>query len=97
MPWSVDTPSVNGRKAERGVAKERGARLHSNSGAGPEKNDFSTDETVFEMKAVAKTHTVKGSDLTVLFEGAVRQGKEAVYIIDFGDAGLRLEGRVTKI
>lgn len=97
IPWSVDTPSVRGRKAEKEEARKIGARLHSNSGAGVEKNDYSTEDAVFEHKAVAKTHTIKGSDLLVLFEGAARQGKEAIYIIDFSETGLRLEGRVTRV
>src|SRR5690349_21540259 len=70
MPWEPATPQVEGRKAERQWAKDRGARLHPNSGAGPEKNDFSTEDTVFEAKNVAKTHTIKGSDLEKLFVGA---------------------------
>lgn len=96
MPWSPATPQVEGRKAERQWAKDRGARLHSNSGAGPEKNDFSTDDTVFEAKNVKKTHTIKGSDLEKLFVGAAKQGKEAVYLIHFEEAGITLEGRVSR-
>ena len=94
MPWSVDSAQVNGRKAERQMAKERGARLHPNSGAGPEKNDFSTDDAVYEAKNVRKTHTVKGSDLEKLFVGAAKQGKDAVYLVHFEESGITLEGRV---
>lgn len=96
MPWSVDSAQVNGRKAERQMAKDRGARLHPNSGAGPEKNDFSTDDDVYEAKNVAKTHTIKGSDIEKLFVNASRQGKGAVYLIHFTDTNIVLEGRISR-
>jgi hypothetical protein len=92
VPWSIDSPQQRGRKAERNAARRKGARLHSNSGAGPEKNDYSTGGAVYEHKATAKTHTIKGSDLEALFRNAVRQGKEGRYVIYFSEANVTLEG-----
>lgn len=96
MPWQVDTPQVNGRKEEKAMARKRGARLHAMSGAGSEKNDFSNEDTVYEAKNVAKTHTIKGEDLLKLFIGASQQGKDAIYLVRFEGVGITLEGRVTR-
>lgn len=70
--------------------------MHSNSGAGTEKNDYSTDDAVYEHKSVAKTHTIKGSDLAQLFSGAAKQGKSAVYVVHYSDANVTLEGVVRR-
>lgn len=91
-PWSPDSQSVKGRKVEKVVARNMGARTHSNSGAGTEKADFSTHEAVYEMKLAKKTHTIKGSDLEIVFKAASSQGKDAMYRIYFEDANLTLEG-----
>ena len=87
------TPQVKGRIDETAMAKERGARLHPMSGAGSIKDDFSTEDTVFEVKSVKSSHTLKGSDLLGLFKRATKQGKTAEYIIQFGDA--RIEATIT--
>lgn len=96
MPWQVPSPQQNGRQAERQMAKDRGARLHPMSGAGSEKNDFSTEDAVFEVKNVQKTHTIKGKDLENLFVNAAKQNKEAVYLVHFEDADITMEGKVIR-
>lgn len=96
VPWQVDSASVNGRKAEKQKAKKYGARLHSNSGAGDEKNDFSTSEVVYEDKNVAKTHTIKGEDLRKLWTNAAGQGKEAKYIVYFSESDVTIEGVIRR-
>jgi len=96
IPWQVDTPQVAGRKLEKKKAKQYGAMPHSNSGAGSNKNDFSTAEVVYEDKNVAKTHTIKGDDLNKLFVNAIKQGKDAHYIVYFSDADVTLEGIVRR-
>lgn len=92
MPWQVTTPQVNGRKSERNKAKAMGARLHPNSGSLSIKNDFSTDDALFEDKNVNRTHTIKGEDLDKLFCNAIAQGKEAHYIVYFAEADITIEG-----
>ena len=96
IPWKVDTPQVNGRKAEKQKAKKYGAIPHSNSGAGSNKNDFSTRETIYEDKNVAKSHTIKGEDLNKLLQNALAQGKDAVYIVYFSDANVTLEATIRR-
>lgn len=89
LPYTVrKTPQVMGRVKEKQMAKERGARLHPNSGAGRIKDDASSDTTQYEFKNVSKTHTLKGSDLLALFKRAIRQGKEAEYVIYFENEDL---------
>ena len=94
IPWKRDTQQVVGRKDEQRAARKLGARLHSNSGAGPEKNDYSTDDTVFEHKSVAKSHTLNGADLNLLRVNAAKQGKTAKYIVYFQDENITLVGEV---
>lgn len=96
IPWKPDTPQVNGRKSEKQKAKKYGAMPHSNSGAGSNKNDFSTKGIVYEDKNVAKTHTIKGEDLNKLFVNAIKQGKDAHYIIYFSEANITLEGELRR-
>lgn len=89
-PWdnSKNTRQVEGRKSEVRQAKKHGARLHPNSGAGHIKDDASNAETIFEFKDVAKTHQLSGSALDGLFRRAVRQGKNAKYVVIFKEAGI---------
>ena len=87
------TPQVKGRKDEVIMAKERGARLHPMSGAGSIKDDASNEDTVFEMKSVRASHSLKGSTLLDLFLRATKQGKEAQYVVRFNDA--RIEATIT--
>jgi hypothetical protein len=94
LPYdTVKTPQVKGRVDEARMAKERGARLHPMSGAGSIKDDFSTEDTIFEVKSVKKTHTLNGADLLALFRRGTQQGKGVEYVIEFADA--KLEATVT--
>lgn len=97
LPYDgVKTRQVQGRVAEKRMAKERGARLHPMSGAGSIKNDASTDDIEYEFKNVAKIHSIKGTDLYQLFIRAVRQGKQPMYTIYFEDVDITLEGTLTR-
>lgn len=92
LPWKPQkTRQVEGRDSEKRQAKKHGVRLHPNSGAGHIKDDGSNDECIYEFKDANKTHTLKGEDLDGLFRRAVRQGKEAKYVILFGHVGLEAE------
>jgi hypothetical protein len=96
MPWTVDSASVQGRKAEKIVAKKWGARTHSNSGAGVEKEDFSTDEVVYEYKNVAKSHTLSGEKLRAQLQRALQQGKDSRYVVYFEDFDVTIEGELRR-
>lgn len=50
---------------------------------------------LFEIKAVGRTHQLKGDDLRVLFDRAVAQGKEPKYIVHFLEAGITAEIALT--
>lgn len=92
LPYDVGvTPQVKGRQVEAKMAKDRGARLHPMSGAGRIKDDASSDDIQYEFKNVAKTHTLNGWSLDGLFVRAIRQDKEARYIVYFEDADLTAE------
>lgn len=92
MPWKPQkTRQVEGRDSEKHQAKKHGARLHPNSGAGHIKDDASNEDTIFEFKDANKSHTLKATDLEGLFVRAVRQGKQAKYVILFGHVGLEAE------
>lgn len=84
VPYDVGySRQMQGRLSEKQMAKERGARLHPNSGAGRIKDDASNDADQFEFKHVLHTHGIKGVDLLALFKRATRMGKEPRYIIYF--------------
>ena len=86
LPWNPqDSPQVKGRKNEAPRAKKIGARLHPNSGAGTIKFDMSTDDAVIEMKTANKSYTMNQKYLESIFQNAVRQGKDAVLLIEFPD------------
>lgn len=89
----MDTPQVKGRKDEKKMARERGARLHPMSGAGRIKDDASTDDVIYEFKSVKSTHTLSGKALLDLLLRSIKQGKEAEYVVQFGDA--RIEATIT--
>lgn len=67
--------------------------MHPRSGAGRIKDDGSSDTEVMEIKDVSKSHTLTGAALDILLRRAVRQGKEAVYIVNFRDA--KVEATIT--
>lgn len=95
MPWEPKTPQEYGKRVEKKRAKERGARVHPGSGSGRIKYDASTTETLYEFKEVAKSHTLKGDYLEEIFVTATRQGKDAIYVVSFGN-GITLEGRLSR-
>ncbi len=88
LPWDVETPQKGGRRREKVMAKENGARLHPNSGAGRIKRDFSTDTELFEAKTAGKTHRLNAEDLLDLYRQAAIQDKEPVYLVEF-DNGIQ--------
>lgn len=97
LPWKPQkTRQVIGRTSEKKQAKKYGLRLHPNSGAGHIKWDASDDERLVEMKDAKKTITVNGEYLDKLFRDAVRQGKDAIFIINFVDANVVLEAQIRR-
>ena len=95
LPWSPRTRQMEGMSSEARVAKKRDARLHPRSGAGSIKWDASNEEILFEMKDVDKSHTLNGQYLRKLKLDAIKQGKDASYIVTFNDAGIEVECRIT--
>lgn len=85
LPYGKHTPQVEGRRAEKRMARERGARLHPMSGAGSIKDDASTEAEVFEFKNANKTHTLNADDLYKLMVRALRAEKEPYYVIQFAN------------
>lgn len=88
MPWSPRTRPQDGMKTEKDIVKKRGGRVHPRSGAGNIKDDGSTATEVFEVKDADKTHVLKASQLFAIWRRAVRQGKEAKYIVYFRSVDL---------
>lgn len=95
MPWSPRTRQEEGRKTERKVVRDRGGRVHPNSGAGHIKDDGSSDTELIEVKDAIKSHTIKASDLFALFRRAAKQSKDPVYVIQFRDHSIRAEVHIT--
>lgn len=92
LPWQANpSRQVEGRISEKKTAKEFGARLHPNSGAGKIKFDFSNEDTIFEHKDAAKSHSLNAAVLLDLFRHSARQGKSACYVVQF-ENGIRLVG-----
>ena len=87
LPWKLRTAQEEGRRSERRVAKQVGARLHPNSGAGRIKNDFNDGETEYEAKLTArKTFTLNARSLKDSWIAALRQGRTGmVWLIEFPD------------
>lgn len=95
LPYAPrDTRQVEGRKTEGRILKALGAVLHPNSGAGNIKDDGHDDHRLYEIKDARKTHTLKADDLRALFVRAVRQGKQAVYLVYFSDQDFTVECRL---
>lgn len=89
LPYKVkQTPQVEGRVSEKRMAKDRGARLHPNSGSGPIKDDASTDDVRYEFKTVDRSHVLRGQALLDLFRRSVRTGRTAEYVIYFKQADI---------
>ena len=85
LPWRKRTPQEKGLSKERDAVRRRGGRPHPGSGSGGIKHDGSSENEVIEVKTVEKTHTLKADYLESLYAHAVRQGKEPVYVVAFGN------------
>lgn len=81
--WSIPSRSVQGRITERKILKARGAKVHSNSGAGRVKDDGHDEEAIYEIKDAQKSHTIIAKEIRGLRKRAAQQGKQGVYIIKF--------------
>ena len=94
MKWwhKEETPQLKGRRLESGLAKSYGATLHPNSGAGKIKDDASSATNVYEFKTTsAKGYRLDAEVLTAFLQRAQRVDKEATFVIDFLEHGLRVE------
>lgn len=96
MPWGIRSRQQSGMKSEKKLAKEAGARLHPRSGAGKIKDDASNEETIFEFKEVAKSHSLSGQKLEELLVRAIQQNKTAQYDIVFLDNNLTFRGTIQR-
>lgn len=91
LPWKPRSPQMEGMSSEAREAKKRGARPHPRSGAGSIKWDASSEDTLYEMKRVKKSHALNGEYLRSLALSAARQGKQAVYVVTMTDADIEIE------
>ena len=81
---------------EAKILKERGALVHPNSGAGTIKDDGHDDDYVYEVKDARKTITLNGKELLATHHRATRQGRQAVWLIQFTDLGIEAEMTITQ-
>jgi hypothetical protein len=63
------------------------------SGAGGIKADGSDDVYLYEIKDANLSHVLNGQELHGLWLRAIRQGKQAVYIVQFPD--FTIEAHIT--
>lgn len=94
LPYVNDTPQVKGRKVERKVLRDLGARQHPMSGAGRIKEDGHDDDHLYEVKDANRVFTLNSKDLRTSWNRAVQQDKDAVWIIKFAN-GMNAEVRLT--
>lgn len=80
---ATDSPQVKGRKEEKKYLKEKGVRLHPNSGALSIKYDGSTEHSIVEMKDASKSYAMTAKYVGDLFKHASKQSKDAILIIQF--------------
>lgn len=85
LPYKPHTRQVQGRRTEKKIIKDLGARLHPNSGSGRIKEDGSDPFRLYEVKDAGKTITLTAKALLTSWTRAVQQGKSAVWIIKFGN------------
>lgn len=83
-----------GRVTEARLLKQRGARVHPNSGAGHIKEDGSDEHLLYEVKDARKTFTLNAKDLKTTFTRALRQGKMGVWLVYFSDQDVTVEIRL---
>jgi hypothetical protein len=86
---------VRGITVEKRLLGRKGARRHPMSGAGSIKWDGSDEHCLYEVKSTRKVFSLSGRMLRDLFRAAARQGKEAKFIIVFGDYDLSAEVTIT--
>ena len=84
-------------KRVRQIAKHSGGKITSNSGATP----FGKGDIVYPLDMVEHKMTAKASyklnklDLEKIYREALRESKEPVFMIDFGD--IAIMGRVIRL
>ena len=83
-------------KRVKKIAKQTGGHVVSNSGATPwGKGDIKYAEHLVEHKMTSKeSYKLNKSDLFKIYTEALREGKEPIFMIDFGS--ISLAGRVSK-
>jgi hypothetical protein len=96
LPYKNLSRQQEGRLSEKKAAKNRGARLHPNSGAGHIKHDFSDDETLYEHKDAGKGYRLTAKEMNELHIRAYRQGKQGLFIIKF-ENGTEVECRISRM
>ena len=94
--WKPRSRQEEGRKSEKKIAKDIGARVHPNSGSLRIKHDASDAETLYEIKDANKSFTLKAVDLDTLWVRAVREQKEPVFIVKFQDRSVTATISITK-
>ena len=84
------------QKREKNFAKKYGARLTPNSGARwHSKGDLKTEMHLIEIKSThGNQMVVHKSWLEKIREEAIKEGKEPILVIDFGD--IQLTGSIEK-
>lgn len=85
-----EDPRSFSQKRERSIAKRMGAKLTPNSGARwHSKGDMENAEQLIEVKSTAASSmTVHKDWLKKIREEAIKEGKSAVFVVDFGDIQL---------
>ena len=96
--WMNKEDSYRGQSDKRvqKIAKATGGRVTPNSGATPfSKGDISYPNDLLEHKMTAKqSYKLNRADLFKIYNEALKEGKEPMFMIDFGD--IVLAGRVFK-
>ncbi len=97
--WMVKKEShrqVSDKRVKK-VAKKYGAKVVANSGATPwSKGDIKSVKDMIEHKMTGKkSYKLNKLDLTKLYSDAIKEGKNPVFMIDFGD--ICLTGYVHKL
>lgn len=85
LPYGADSPQVTGRKVEKKVLRDRGARQHPMSGAGRIKEDGSDEDNLYEVKNANRTFNLDSRDLLLSYIRGCRAGKDAQWIIRFSN------------
>ena len=85
-----EDPRTFSQKREKSIAKRMGAKLTPNSGARwHSKGDMATPEELIEVKSTSGSTLVLHRDwLEKIREEAIKMGKTAVFVIDFGNVQL---------